>query len=57
MKITIEILADDVPDAVNLIREVAVKLKRGTIKSGETVNYCLGDYRVIVDEDNGEGQG
>lgn len=27
------------------------KLKRGSIVSGETVNYCLGDYRVtLLDE-------
>ena len=49
MKVVIEVVVDEVEDAVPLIREVASKLKRGRgIVSGETVNYCLGDYRVTL---------
>lgn len=51
MKVVIEVVVDETEDAVPLIREVATKLKRGRIVSGETINYCLGDYRVtLVDE-------
>ena len=52
MKVVIEVVVDETEDAVPLIREVATKLKRGRgIVSGETVNYCLGDYRVtLLDE-------
>lgn len=50
MRVLIEAVADDREDIATLIREAAGKVKRGKERSGETVNYCLGDYRVIVDE-------
>jgi hypothetical protein len=51
MKIVIEVVVDETEDAVPLIREVATRLRRGRIKSGETVEYCIGDYRVtFLDE-------
>lgn len=51
MKVTIEVLADDRDDIVTLVREIATKLKRRKEESGRTVNYCMGDYRVIVEDD------
>ncbi len=51
MKITVEVVADERSEIVTLLREVASKLKRHREKSGETVNYCMGDYRVIVEDD------
>jgi hypothetical protein len=52
MKVVIEVVVDEVADAVPLIREVATKIKRGGgIASGQIVSYCLGDYRVtLLDE-------
>lgn len=51
MKVVIEVVVDETEDAVPLIREVATKLKKGRIVSGEVTNYCLGDYRVtLIDE-------
>lgn len=51
MKVTIEVLADDRDDVVTLVREIATKLKRRKEESGKTVNYCMGDYRVIVENE------
>ena len=60
MRFLIEVVADSVEDAVPLIREVATRLKGGKggrIKSGETTNHCIGDYRVIIHEDEGAWAG
>lgn len=51
MKVTIEVVADERSEIVTLVREVATKLKRRKEESGKTVNYCMGDYRVIVEDD------
>ncbi len=50
VRIVIEVLADEVADTIPLIREVATRLKKGKIESGKTVNYCIGDYRVVIEE-------
>lgn len=51
MRFLIEVVADDTADAVPLIREVAALLKKGRVVSGRTVNHCIGNYRVIVHDD------
>lgn len=53
MKLTIEVIADEREEVVVLAREAITKVKRGKEKSGETVSYCMGDYRIIVEEDDG----
>jgi hypothetical protein len=53
MRFLIEVVADDVDDAVTLIREAATLLKQGRIVSGRIINHCIGDYRVIVDATDG----
>ena len=57
MRFLIEVVADDVEDAVPLIREAATRLKGGRIKSGEIVNYCQGAYRVTIEDDTSKAPG
>ncbi len=48
MRVMVEVLADDRVDAIQLLREAARKLQRHRESSGETVNSCIGDYRITV---------
>lgn len=51
MRIVIEVVADSREDACILLREIATNIKNRREKSGAEVNYCLGDYRVEVSEE------
>lgn len=53
MRVVIEVVADEREEIVTLVREVATKLKRRREESGKTVNYCMGDYRVLVSDEDG----
>lgn len=51
MKIIVEVVSDERAGVVTLLREVATRLKADLLESGKEVNYCLGDYRVIIEEE------
>lgn len=51
MRVVVEVLADDRADAIQLLREAARQLKKRGESSGETVNSCIGDYRITVEDE------
>jgi len=51
MRVVVEVLADDRDDAIQLLREAARRLKGRRESSGETVNSCIGDYRITVQDE------
>lgn len=52
MKLTIEVVADELDEAIQLGRDALREAAQGRAKSGEVIcsNTCLGDYRLIVEE-------
>lgn len=51
MRITIEVVADEREDAIQLLKTAVVALRRGKEASGAEINHCVGDYRIVVEED------
>ena len=51
MRVLVEVVADDRDGVVLLLREIATNVKRRRELSGKEVNYCLGDYRVTVEDE------
>lgn len=50
MRIVIEIVAEDRVDALALLSDVRSKLRRRSERTGESVQTCIGAYRVVVEE-------
>lgn len=51
MRFVIEVVADDRENAVRLLRDAALKIKRCEERHGRENNHIIGDYRIFVGED------
>lgn len=50
MRVLVEVVADDREDCATLLRDAAADVERFK-PTGETVNACIGDYRVTLTEE------
>lgn len=50
IRVRIEVVADDREDAVSLLKDAVRLVSRAKESSGETVNSCIGDYRITLEE-------
>lgn len=50
MRILIEIVTDTREEGLSLLREIRQKIRTGREENRHTVNHCIGDYRITVDE-------